>query len=174
MCGSFGISNIGRYHCHYPSNIEPQRFIQFNKVRPNNPNMFIIFILGNFLTWAHSLIYSDKIFNGQMRISTEYKHGIWKTWKKLTYRILHKVRKFSLIFFIRIQVRDVENINFNVAFMSADWRNLITYGYIHNDSTVDISKCGTMIASFEVASSKKIISKSKFIQVESTFQWIRF
>lgn len=50
--------------------------------------------------------------------------------------------------------------NVNVKTLS-DWRNLITYCYIHNDSTVELSKCGTMIASFEVASSKKIISKYK-------------
>lgn len=43
----------------------------------------------------------------------------------------------------------------------SDWRNLITYCYIHNDSTVELSKCGTMIASFEVASTEKIISKTK-------------
>ncbi|XP_055312605.1 uncharacterized protein LOC129574540 [Sitodiplosis mosellana] len=41
---------------------------------------------------------------------------------------------------------------------SQNWRNLITYCYIHNDSTVELSRCGTMIASFEVASSKKIIT----------------
>ena len=38
MCGPFGIFNAGRYHCHHPSNIESQRFIQFNKVRPNSLN----------------------------------------------------------------------------------------------------------------------------------------
>lgn len=56
----------------------------------------------------------------------------------------------------------------NSLFLS-DWRNLITYCYIHNDSTVELSKCGTMIASFEVANTKKLIykrnilSKKKFI-----------
>lgn len=41
---------------------------------------------------------------------------------------------------------------------SQDWRNLITYCYIHNDSTVEISKCGKLIASFELIDSRKIIS----------------
>lgn len=41
---------------------------------------------------------------------------------------------------------------------SQDWRNLITYCYIHNDSTVEISKCGKLIASFELINPRKIIS----------------
>lgn len=40
-----------------------------------------------------------------------------------------------------------------------DWRNLITYCYIHNDSTVEISKCGKLIASFELVNPHKMISE---------------
>lgn len=29
-----------------------------------------------------------------------------------------------------------------------EWRNIITHAYIHNDSTVEITRCGKLIASF--------------------------
>ncbi|XP_031629045.1 uncharacterized protein LOC116344586 [Contarinia nasturtii] len=59
----------------------------------------------------------------------------------------------------RLQAWNMENMDETyLPDFSQNWRNLITYCYIHNDSTVELSKCGTMIASFEVASSRKIIT----------------
>lgn len=99
-------------------------------------------------------IYSDKIY-----INIDCKHGICQTWTKHTYQIFHRVRAHT-----HRDTRDTihKTHSFIFKFVSksfSDWRNLITYCYIHNDSTVELSKCGTMIASFEVTSSKKIISK---------------
>lgn len=44
--------------------------------------------------------------------------------------------------------------------LTQDWRNVITHGYIHNDSTVEISKCGKLMATFrEMKKEKYVISK---------------
>lgn len=48
----------------------------------------------------------------------------------------------------------------NICINITDWRNVITYCYIHNDSTVEISKCGKRIASFrELINHQLIIGK---------------
>lgn len=60
-----------------------------------------------------------------------------------------------------------KNLIFENLLIVVDWRNLITYCYIHNDSTVELSKCGTLIASFEVAKTEKVICKCEWLRLAS-------
>lgn len=59
----------------------------------------------------------------------------------------------------RLQAWNMNNMDrIHLPDFSQDWRNLITYCYIHNDSTVELSKCGKLIASFELVNSRKMIA----------------
>lgn len=65
-----------------------------------------------------------------------YRHGILQ---RTTIQIWHKV----YIFIYRLLICSRKLIS-----TITEWRNNITYAYIHNDSTVEITRCGKLIASF--------------------------
>lgn len=103
------------------------------------------------------LLFIGKISKDQTCINIAYKHGLSQTCMKCICLIFHRVSSLNFLFCL--------NLFLLIDKIMTDWRNLITYCYIHNDSTVELSKCGTMIASFEVASSEKIISNFPFKSV---------
>lgn len=44
-------------------------------------------------------------------------------------------------------VRTINN-EYITILTNTEWRNIITHAYIHNDSTVEVTRCGKLIASF--------------------------
>lgn len=106
---------------------------------------------------CHFVHMTDKVSRNQTCINIDCKPGTCQTWPKYTYRILRKVGR-------TLDFKDSYQQQHNYQFdrNKLDWRNLITYCYIHNDSTVELSKCGTLIASFEVAKTEKVICKFWF------------
>lgn len=142
--------------------------------------------LHNILYFGRNLCFffvTDKIFEDQICINTDCRHGICRIWKRHSYRIFLKVNTWVIFIMILIYTTILWHLWFNQLlifslkhkfiansiFSRLDWRNLITYCYIHNDSTVELSKCGTMVASFEVAGKRKVIGKREimctFVQI---------
>lgn len=157
MHWSFGIYHIGRHYCDYTSDIESQWLLEFDKVS------MIKWVNESTSTKQFSILKKfSNIFRQNIQRQDLYQYRL-QAWNMSNNMDETYLPDFSQSKYISTRLLPgIHDFSINLLKLSehfSDWRNLITYCYIHNDSTVELSKCGTMIASFEVASSKKIISK---------------